>query len=60
MNLSAVYVSQVLHRAESHGVPIDIDLSMIEDQNSMDQIANMAASGFATWPFCLSNFTTSH
>lgn len=46
VNLSAVYVSQVLHRAESCGVPIDIDLSAIEDQNSIDQIASLASQGF--------------
>eukprot|EP00439_Symbiodinium_sp_Y106_P032342 s604_g3.t2 len=46
VNLSAVYVSQVLHRAEITGVPIDADLSAIEDQNSIDSIAAMATSGF--------------
>eukprot|EP00435_Cladocopium_sp_Y103_P057339 s503_g19.t1 len=46
VNLSAVYVSQVLHRAESFGVPIDIDMAAIEDQNSIDQIASLALQGF--------------
>jgi len=47
VNLSAVYTSQVLQRAEMSGVQIDADLSAIEDQYSLDQIQAMALQGHA-------------
>lgn len=45
INLSAVYVAQVLQLAENSGVTIEADLSAIEDQNNVDEIANLAAAG---------------
>mmetsp|Transcript_76949 Transcript_76949/g.135608 ORF Transcript_76949/g.135608 Transcript_76949/m.135608 type:complete len:257 (-) Transcript_76949:78-848(-) len=47
VNLSAVYVAQVLQRAEMSGVAIDGDLAAIEDQHSLDAIAGLAAGGLA-------------
>lgn len=45
INLSAVYVSQVLQLAENSGVSIEADLAAIEEQNNVDEIANLAAAG---------------
>lgn len=48
INLSAVYVSQVLLQAEQAGVTVDTtDLSAIENQNRVDQIAALVAKGAA-------------
>lgn len=47
INLSAVYVSQVLLQAEHAGVALDADLGAIENQNRMDQIALLAQQGMA-------------
>eukprot|EP00442_Polarella_glacialis_P021717 CAMPEP_0115152934 /NCGR_PEP_ID=MMETSP0227-20121206/66438_1 /TAXON_ID=89957 /ORGANISM="Polarella glacialis, Strain CCMP 1383" /LENGTH=254 /DNA_ID=CAMNT_0002563601 /DNA_START=116 /DNA_END=881 /DNA_ORIENTATION=- len=46
VNLSAVYVAQVLQRAEQYGVSIEGDISAIEDQHRVDEIAQLAAQGF--------------
>lgn len=50
VNLSAVYVAQILHRAEQSGVAFEGDLSSIEDQHRLAEIANLVTLGFVPPP----------
>merc|ERR1719245_2357961 len=51
INHSAVYILQVFLQAEQSGLTLDAaDVSTIEEQNNVDQIAALAAKGAAPPP----------
>lgn len=59
INHSAVYVSQVFLQAEQSGLTLDAaDVSTIEDQNQVAQIAELAAKGAAPPPAAKRQFNT--